>query len=535
MSERPVNVLLVDDRPENILVLKATLTSLGVNLIEANSGKEALKYLLEHDFAVILLDVMMPEMDGFETAKIIREREKSRLTPIIFITAMFLGDADAFKGYSVGAVDYIMKPFVPEILRSKVQVFVELFKKSEEIKRQAEVIRQIQQREYQAKLDETTERMQAETEQVRAEHRAVRAIVEHAPMGFARLGSNNLLTDLNQVFADQYSFNEEHAIGSRLDELVPWMPAAILAAIGRNEPVRLQQVRIEPDPELAEAHDRYCDLTTWPINNQDGTSNGTIILSVDVTERVRLDQQRNDFVATLAHDLQTPVIASDRALSLLLDKASKSLSPDLLNLVTMLKKNNQNLLHMIESLLDAYHYEEGARALYLDEVDMKILVMTCVDELTPLAEQQGLKLTADLPRKSIIAQVDRTAMRRVLTNLLDNAIKFTPKGGTVEAAVSVDSVELLLEVRDSGVGVPPEDQKRLFDRYWHGRSHKAYKASSGLGLYLCRQIVDAHQGRIECHSEVGKMTSFKVYLPLNQSITADGEPVVSQSTATLEA
>ncbi len=120
---------------------------------------------------------------------------------------------------------------------------------------------------------------------------------------------------------------------------------------------------------------------------------------------MRLDQQRNDFVATLAHDLQTPVIASDRALSLLLDKASASLAPDMLNLVSMLKKNNQNLLHMIESLLDAYHYEEGARALYFDDVDMRILVGTCVEELTPLAEQQGLTLKAKIPRKPVVARL----------------------------------------------------------------------------------------------------------------------------------
>ncbi len=250
-----------------------------------------------------------------------------------------------------------------------------------------------------------------------------------------------------------------------------------------------------------------------------------------MTERVRLDQQRNDFVATLAHDLQTPVIASDRALLLVLDKASDKLEPTLLNLVSMLKKNNENLLHMIEGLLDAYHYEEGARSLYFDEVDVRTLVSTCVEELTPLAEQQGLTLSAQFPRKNVIAEADRTALRRVLTNLLDNAIKFTPVGGTITVTVTSSDSEVVLDVTDTGVGVPPEDLKVLFDRYWHGRAHKTYKASSGLGLFLCRQIVDAHSGRIECTSEVGKMTSFKVYLPLKQQTAA----APSQPTANIEA
>jgi PAS domain S-box-containing protein len=533
LTDRKPEILLVDDRAENIMVLRATLSSLDVTMVDANSGREALKLLLDREFAVILLDVMMPEIDGFETARLIREREKSRLTPIIFITAMSLNDADAFKGYSVGAVDYIMKPFVPDILRSKVSVFVDLFKKTEELKRQQDIIRQIEQREYQAKLRETTQRMEAETEIVRTEHRAVRAMVQHAPMGFARLGAKQVVTDLNPVFAEQYGLPHENVIGVSLKTLVPWLPEQIFQAVERNEPFHFQRLRLESNDQQDDQRERFCDLATWPITDANGQSNGNIMLSVDATERVQLDQQRSDFVATLAHDLQTPVIASDRALALLLDKASKSLSPDLLNLVSMLKKNNQNLLHMIESLLDVYHYEEGARALYFDDVDMRLLASTCIEELTALADEQGVILTSRLPRRAVIAKADRTAIRRVLTNLLDNAIKFTPRGGTIEVAVAAENDEVLLEVTDSGVGVPPEDLQRLFDRYWHGRGHKTYKASSGLGLYLCQQIVDAHKGRIEVESEVGKMTTFKVYLPIVQRDIAS--EAAAQSTAKTEA
>src|SRR5271170_1532434 len=114
-GEEKVNILLVDDRIENLIALKAILKPLNQNIIEAHSGREALKCILDYEFAAVLLDVMMPDMDGFETAELIRGREKSRLTPIIFVTAMFLEDAHAFRGYSVGAVDYIMKPFAPEI------------------------------------------------------------------------------------------------------------------------------------------------------------------------------------------------------------------------------------------------------------------------------------------------------------------------------------------------------------------------------------------------------------------------------------
>ncbi|MEI2581499.1 response regulator, partial [Scytonema sp. PRP1] len=138
MSFEPkVNVLLVDDHPENLLALEAILESLDQNLVRATSGAEALRCLLNQDFAVILLDVQMPDMDGFETATLIRQRERSRHTPIIFLTAFSTSDNMVFKGYSIGAVDYLFKPINPEILKSKVAAFVDLFQKTLEVKRQA--------------------------------------------------------------------------------------------------------------------------------------------------------------------------------------------------------------------------------------------------------------------------------------------------------------------------------------------------------------------------------------------------------------
>ena len=140
-----VNVLLVDDQPANLLALEAMLQGLGQNLVQAGSGREALKWLLTHDAAVVLLDVKMPDMDGFETATLIRERDKSRHTPIIFLTAADRTQTEAVRGYAVGAVDYLVKPVVPEFVRSKVAVFVELARKSELLRRQARLLQESEQ------------------------------------------------------------------------------------------------------------------------------------------------------------------------------------------------------------------------------------------------------------------------------------------------------------------------------------------------------------------------------------------------------
>src|SRR5947209_4959140 len=155
-------VLLVDDQPANLLALEAMLTGMELELVKARSGLEALRYLLAEDFALILMDVRMPSMDGIETASLIRERGRSRHTPIIFLTAFETNDVEMFRGYSHGAVDYLSKPIVPQILRSKVQVFVEIYQKTEEIRRQGELLRQIEARAHQRQLAEAKARWEAE-------------------------------------------------------------------------------------------------------------------------------------------------------------------------------------------------------------------------------------------------------------------------------------------------------------------------------------------------------------------------------------
>jgi PAS domain S-box-containing protein len=165
--DQKVDILLVDDRPDKLLALEAILDELDQNLVRANSGREALRALLQQDFAVILLDVNMPGMDGFETAEMIRTRGRSQQTPIIFFTAMELDEKQVFRSYSLGAVDFIKTPVVPEILKAKVAVFVDLFKKTEQVKRQAEQVRLLQEREHASKMAEAADRLDAEAKRNR--------------------------------------------------------------------------------------------------------------------------------------------------------------------------------------------------------------------------------------------------------------------------------------------------------------------------------------------------------------------------------
>jgi serine phosphatase RsbU (regulator of sigma subunit) len=181
---RRVNILLVDDQPKNLLTLEVILQDLGQNLVKAHSGRDALRHLLHEDFALILMDVQMPEMDGFETAALIRQRERSRDTPIIFLTAYDHTDADMFKGYTVGAVDFLFKPIRPEVLHYKVAVFVDIYRKTEQIKRQAELLRQAEQREHARQLAAAKERWEAErlAEEIRIARQIQQRLFPIAPL-----------------------------------------------------------------------------------------------------------------------------------------------------------------------------------------------------------------------------------------------------------------------------------------------------------------------------------------------------------------
>jgi CheY-like chemotaxis protein len=210
-----VNILMVDDHPQNLLALEAVLGDMGQNLVSARSGREALKQLLEQEFALILLDVQMPGLDGYETAALAREREQSRHTPIIFLTAINQSDAQVFKGYSTGAVDYMFKPFVPEVLKAKVSVFVDLYRTTQEVRRQAELLRQ------------TNEEMANEVGERRKVEEALREIHEELESRVERRTAQLALAHarLEEQSAERLRADEERA---RLQEEIIRMQAAML-------------------------------------------------------------------------------------------------------------------------------------------------------------------------------------------------------------------------------------------------------------------------------------------------------------------
>lgn len=236
-------------------------------------------------------------------------------------------------------------------------------------------------------------------------------------------------------------------------------------------------------------------------------------LKHSVDERDAIAYQREDFVSRLAHDLRTPLIAADRMLELLQKGALGELSQGMSEAIAVMSRSNSNLLEMVNMLLEVYRYEAGRKTLNFSLFNISKLILEVTEELTPLAIEKGLSLQfLGSSCVEAIVEGDRMELRRVLTNLIGNAIKFTDRG-TIEVNLEIQLEQVKIEVRDTGQGISSQEIEQIFQRFRQGK-HK--RSGSGLGLHLSHRIIEAHQGQIAVESELGKGSLFTIYLNKNQ-------------------
>ncbi|WP_413172967.1 response regulator [Anabaena azotica] len=244
-------------------------------------------------------------------------------------------------------------------------------------------------------------------------------------------------------------------------------------------------------------------------------------LKHSIDEQQKMTRQREDFVSRLTHDLRTPLVAADRMLALFQQETFCKISPEMKQAIAVMIRSNQNLMQMVNTLLEVYRFEAGKKTLNLDNCDLKEIAQEVISEVTPLAIEKNLTLKLDthklnqLSKNPGIIIADKLEMRRVLNNLIGNAIKFTDTGG-IEIRIfetlstNTESIEVVIEVADTGYGILPEDQATIFERFRQGRNKRS---GSGLGLHLSQRIVEAHGGKIELLSELGKGSIFIIRLP----------------------
>lgn len=345
--------------------------------------------------------------------------------------------------------------------------------------------------------------------ELETERRVTRNMLENAPLGLVRLNEEFVVLECNEAFREMIGGGERgEIIGQCLFDRVPELTRAPFeSALSTGQPYQAAAEAL-PFTSAWASGQTFWDWAVWAVKDKDGLASGLVALFVNATGRVLLQQQREDFVATLTHDLKTPILAANRAVRLLAEGDFGPVSEPQARILDTIHQSNEALYKMVQTLLDVYRYDSGAKQLKLGRHNLAETVRQLVAELKPLAESKGISLSAQLPAEPGEVLCDEAEIRRVIQNLLDNSLKFTPAGGTIAVTMEASKTETIFSVTDTGKGVSEEDKPKLFQRFWQAASSGRYYASTGLGLYLCRKIVELHKGQIWCDSKPGKGSTF---------------------------
>lgn len=531
MERKPPNVLLVDDNAANLLALEAVLEPLDLRLVKALSGREALKFLLQDDCALILLDVQMPDLDGFETATLIRARERTRYTPIIFVTAVHREESHILKGYTHGAVDYLIKPLDAGALVAKVRVFLEQYTREQGLLQEAE----LRTRE----RDELKKREQAAREDAEAQRHHLHALFMQAPAAIAILEGPEARFELaNPKF--EALIGRPAPKGSPGRKVIPESAAQqtwdVLDNVFRNEEPFLGS----EFPALFGLEGRVFDFVAQPIRAQ-GDVSGVMLHAVDVTETVmarrgsealakRLqdnDRSKDEFLAMLGHELRNPLAPILTALHLMrLRSSNESTERER----AIIERQVNHLSRLVDDLLDVSRATMGKIDLRREPLEVSTAVARAVEVAAPLIEQKHHQLSVTVPGAGLLVAGDPVRLAQIIANLLHNAAKYTDPGGHISVEAWGENAEVILRVKDDGRGVAAERLSSMFELFVQGdQSADRSQGGLGVGLTLVRSLVQLHGGRVEARSEgPGKGTEFIISLPALPEPPANYIPQQSQ-------
>ncbi|HEY6907886.1 MAG TPA: response regulator [Myxococcales bacterium] len=510
----PARILMVDDHPPNLVALDAILDPLGQELVHASSGEEALRHLLESDFALILMDVQMPGLDGLATAKLIKDRPRNKHIPIIFLTAIQKDPAYIFRGYKEGAVDYLLKPFDPEILRAKVSVFVDLWRKNELLRRQQAMLR-------------ARELLEVEK---RSEMR-FRVLTDSMPQCVWAARPDGEIYYCNQVWRD-YAGEDAGVtfFGSVPQEEQEEVRTSFREAVRAGQPLERQQRLRRKDGEW-----RWHLCRMVPEHDERGRVGGWICTATDIDEQKRVEEAnklllaseqearrqaeianrtKDEFLATVSHELRTPLNAILGWTRMLRTGAvePKALS----RVLETIERNARAQTQLVDDILDVSRIIAGKLRVNIQKIDLHAVARAALDAVRPAAEAKGVLLVAELQPGSAEFCGDPDRIQQVIWNLLSNAIKFTPRDGRVELRIERVRSEVQLTVQDTGAGIARPYLAHVFNRFWQADSSMTRaQGGLGLGLAIVRHLVEVHGGTVSAESEgEGRGACFSVRMPL---------------------
>jgi len=510
-----MKILLVDDTPENLVSLEAALSGLGEDLVLANSGKEALRHLLNDDFAAILLDVRMPEMDGFETAELIRSRPRSRQIPILFLTG-YRNEEHLFRGYDLGAVDFLFKPIVPEVLRSKVAAFVELSRSNAKLKEQADTLRK-----------------QAEVLQ-KAEQQ-LRSLLEAAPDAMVMCRADGEIIMVNSQTEVLFDCRRDKLISRNIRALVPGWSARFRPG-SDQESGASKVLPVERGVELYAFRENGA---TFPVEISFSllqTEEGVVITSAirDISERrkaeeqirqlntsleervlerteelMRSNEELQQFAYIASHDLQEPLRTVSIYAQLLAKRYQGQPRGDADQFIAYIVENAHRIEKLIHDLLD-FSRVDARGTDFFTRTSCESVLNDAIQNVRSLVEESGAVVTREL-----LPQVmgDPTQLTRLFQNLLVNSMKYrSEEAPRIHIAAEAHGCEWLFSVKDNGIGIEPQCAEKVFGIF-KCLQPRDKSTGTGMGLAICRKIVTRHEGRIWVESALGKGTTFYSTLP----------------------
>jgi CheY-like chemotaxis protein len=521
------SILLVDDKPQNLMVLAQMLEVLDENIVQVRSGADALRCLLKQDFAIILVDIQMPDMDGYELASLIRQRDRSRHLPIIFITAYSRDDADISRGYALGAVDYVFKPIDPVILRAKVSVFVDLYKKTEAIRQKAE----IEQRLLKENLLVRSEKLEAE--------RALRQIEERQALIIRSLPIALYTANLAGCFTGPRFLSEGIASAVGFDSAVfiddpdLWVSRIhagdlerVIAEVGAA--VETGRLTTEYRWRCADGTERVFLDQGVVLRDESGTPCEILGTCLDVTERRRLEQQLLQSQKMEAVGQLTGGIAHDfnNMLSVViwnLDRVAQSLPAGKLQEQARLAMSGAlNCAELTRQLLTfARHQPDQPKGIDLLEVSPRLSKL-----LGPVI---GGHIKIDIRMADDIWPIyaDPARVESAILNMVINARDAMPDGGSIviegvnvpQGGFDLDPSHefVALSIIDTGTGMPPDVIERAFEPFF---TTKPPGEGTGLGLSMVYAFAKQARGHVKIESEIGKGTAVRLFLPRSPDLPA---------------
>jgi PAS domain S-box-containing protein len=546
-----VNILIVDDETRNLDALEVMLEPTGCRLIRASSADEALLAMLRHEFAAMILDIRMPGTSGIELANLIKQRRRTQNVPILFLTAHMVGDEDILRGYGVGAVDYLSKPVKADILRSKVNVFIELYRKTralaslnDELQRQVDArqkaqdaLQQINQ-ELELRVAERTAALTIAHRGVKQNEERLRMAMEVAQIAAWEWNIDNgcvtWSTDPEALFGfPPGSFGDDRRIFRALHpDDRERVEAAVHNAVVHGATYDCEYRAVRPDGIVVWITERG-----GVVHADDGRIDKMVGVSRDVSAERRAEEAReqaltrerrardeaerqsrikDEFLATLSHELRTPMNAILGWLSLL-QRGEAIKDPQ--HAIEVIQRNANLQAKLIEDLLEMNRLASGTVRLEIAPMDVGSTVHAAVDSLKPTAEAKHVRLSVEVEPGLPMIYGDVRRVQQLLWNLVHNAVKFTGADGSVQVRVDHGEGLVRVLVKDNGRGIAADFLPYVFDRFRQADPSPDRGATWGLGIGLstARHLAELHGGSIQAASPgLNQGSTFIVELPVHQ-------------------